>query len=235
MSRPRFLLPQYVQLFALLVAMASSGCSLLGQRDVVDADTEGSPEAPKNVSKEQYDQLLSKYEALVREKQMGATGQENAPAEKDPSTLVDELGKAQARPELAETVDVFGKDNSGPIGMTAPVGDMQVEEQIKSLNQAHDLIGKNQFDGAMSLLRSLEKSEVGQVRVRAKSMIGELLMRQGEFDLAMQVFEEVIHKDAFSGVVIKVLGKLIVCTEKLKLEKKKEQYYSMLHDFFEAE
>ena len=50
----------------------------------------------------------------------------------------------------------------------------------------------------------------------------------------MQIFEEIIEKDAFSGTVIKALGRLIVCSEKLKLEKKKERYYSLLHDFFES-
>jgi hypothetical protein len=61
-----------------------------------------------------------------------------------------------------------------------------------------------------------------------------MLFRQGEFDLSMQVFEEIITKYAFSGVVIKTLGRLIVCSERLKLAKKREQYFSILHDFFES-
>jgi len=221
---------------ALVVLLA--GCSLVGKREVVDGDAEGEPGAAtnaKSVPKEQYDQLLAKYEAALRDRSKPGEAQEETPVEKDPSVLVEELGKA-GRGELAETVDVFAKDTGAvPMGTSTPMGDGQVEEQIKSLHEAEALIGKNQFDAAMNILRPLEKSGVGQVRVRAKAQIGELLMRQGEYDLAMQVFEDVIQHDAFSGVVVKVLGKLIVCTEKLKLDKKKEQYYSMLHDFFEVE
>ena len=82
-------------------------------------------------------------------------------------------------------------------------------------------------------MRPLEKSPVKQLMVWSKYLIGEILFKQNEFDLAMQVFEEIINKHAFSGLVIKSLGRLIVCSEKLKLTKKKEQYYSLLHDFFE--
>ena len=39
---------------------------------------------------------------------------------------------------------------------------------------------------------------------------------------------------AFSGVIIKTLGRLITCAEKLKLSKKKDVYFSILHDFFDA-
>ena len=49
----------------------------------------------------------------------------------------------------------------------------------------------------------------------------------------MQVYEEILQKDAFSGLVLKTLGRLVVCSTKLKLKKKEEQYYSVLHDFFE--
>ncbi len=83
-------------------------------------------------------------------------------------------------------------------------------------------------------MNGLEHSKVRQIAVQAKYYIGMILFKQSEFDLSMQLFEEIIRKDAFSGVVLKALGKLIVCTEKLKLSKKRERYYSMLHDFFEA-
>ena len=71
-----------------------------------------------------------------------------------------------------------------------------------------------------------------QIRVHAKFYIGEILFRQQEYDLAMQVFEEILDKDAFSGIVLKTLGRLVTCSKKLKLKKKKDRYYSMLHDFF---
>ena len=78
-----------------------------------------------------------------------------------------------------------------------------------------------------------EKS-LGQIVVRAKIMLGDLLFTQGEFDLASQVYEEVVKKYAFSGYVLKALGRLVSCSEKLKQPDKQAKYYSLLHDFFEA-
>ena len=92
----------------------------------------------------------------------------------------------------------------------------------------------NKFDAALTELKKIEKSKVKQVRVRARFSIGEIMFRQGEYDLAMQIYEEILQQDAFSGIVIKTLGRLIVCSEKLKLKKKQEQYYSMLYNFFES-
>ena len=63
--------------------------------------------------------------------------------------------------------------------------------------------------------------------------MGEILFSQGEYDLSLQIFEEILERHAFSGLVIKTLGRLIVCSEKLKLVGKQEKYYSILHDFFE--
>jgi len=51
----------------------------------------------------------------------------------------------------------------------------------------------------------------------------------------MQIFEEIITRDAYSGMVVKTLGRLIVCSEKLGLKAKKDKYFSVMHDFFEAE
>jgi TolA-binding protein len=65
-------------------------------------------------------------------------------------------------------------------------------------------------------------------------MLGDLLFNQGEYDLALQVYEEVIKKYAFSAYVLKALGKLVACCEKLKLPEKGAKYYSLLHDFFES-
>ena len=84
------------------------------------------------------------------------------------------------------------------------------------------------------ILKELEGSKEKQIVVRAKMMLGDLLFNQGEYDLSSQVYEEIIGKYAFSGFVIKALGKLVVCSEKLKQPEKQAKYYSLLHDFFEA-
>jgi TolA-binding protein len=208
----------------------------------------------KTVPKMQYDQLLNKYETLLDKiknaeatstskvnKQMIRPGQ--MPKSSD-SDMISQLSKIQPPADLAETVDVFGKDGlaSKSTNTMAVAGqrksknrltDTALEQQINTLHKADKLVRQNRMDSALILLRDLEESPNIQIKVRAKFYLAEMLFRQNEYDLAMQMYEEIIKKYAFSGLVIKSLGRLIVCSEKLKLGKKQERYYSILHDFFE--
>ncbi len=245
---PNWLSKRSLVSFSLLFSLTS--CSWLSDRKTLFGDSTEAVDSKKatiasapseTVSRVQYDQLLKKYEMLAKEKQLAAP--KKAPAKafagQNPSDIVNALNSAKAQPELVETVDVFGKKGIAD-SMQAPsiaatnISDSQVENQILKLNKASALIEQNKLDAGLSLLKELENSPVRQIRVRAKFYLGELLFIQGEFDLAMQVYEEIIQRDAFSGIVIKVLGRLIVCSEKLKLKKKQQKYYSILHDFFES-
>tara|TARA_R110000868_G_scaffold80095_8_gene227862 strand:- start:15545 stop:16285 length:741 start_codon:yes stop_codon:yes gene_type:complete len=200
------------------------------------------------VPKHQYDQLLQKYEALQTRYQSDEAqvvseampaALDEAPTGANDQAILGALQNANSG-ELAETVDVFaGAASAATTASSTMVGSddyssVDVEAQIRNLQTAEQLVEKNRFDESLNLLKPLERSPVRQVRVRARYLVGESLFRQGDFDLSMQIFEEIIQKEAFSGMVLKALGRLIVCAEKLKLEKKKERYYSLLHDFFEA-
>jgi len=231
------------QAFVLFLLIGTSSCAWLQSRQSLFTAGEEAPKeaTPTNVPKEQYDQLLQKYEALqTRLQTLEASGEDvstPSPTLAETNDSGELLGALQNASEgdLAETVDVFAK--SAPA--QAVVGsenleNVDVEGQIRRLQQAEALVLQNKFDEALNLLKSLEKSQVRQVRVRARYLVGESLFKQGDFDLSMQVFEEIIQKDAFSGIVLKALGRLIVCAEKLKITQKKEQYYSLLHDFFES-
>ena len=110
----------------------------------------------------------------------------------------------------------------------------EIDDQISKLRSAQELIRVNKFEAALIILKELEGSKEKQIVVRSKLMLGDLLFNQGEYDLASQVYEEIIGKYAFSGFIIKALGKLVVCSEKLKQPEKQAKYYSLLHDFFEA-
>jgi hypothetical protein len=61
-----------------------------------------------------------------------------------------------------------------------------------------------------------------------------MLLEKQHFDLALQVFEDIINKSAYSGVVLDALKHAVVCTDKLGIINKKEQYMSMLNDVFET-
>jgi TolA-binding protein len=71
-----------------------------------------------------------------------------------------------------------------------------------------------------------------QIRVRSKFQIAEILFTQNEFDLASQVFEDIVKNYAFSGLVIDSLKRLVTCSEKLNLNDKAVKYQSMLSDIF---
>ncbi|MFT6069957.1 MAG: tetratricopeptide (TPR) repeat protein [Bacteriovoracaceae bacterium] len=210
------------------------------------------------VPREEYEQLKNKYESLLNgdydksKLSDKPISQEEMGDVKDPAQLVEQLKTAPevrsgSSGELAETVDVFGKNgivrnSNTPSGPTSNalqkhetdfVSD-SIESEITKLREAEGLIELNKFNEGLNKLKVVENSTSRQVRVRAKFLLGEILFKQKEYDLAMQVFEEIISKDAFSGLVLKSLGRLIVCCEKLKQEKKQQQYYSILHDFFES-
>ncbi|WP_372652292.1 hypothetical protein [Halobacteriovorax sp.] len=230
--------------FSLVLTLSS--CSWISsKRSLFGDDTNETKDEVRSaklqtVPKEQYEQLQKKYnELLSKTKELPV--QQEAP-QMAPEDIVNQLNQAKESSDLVETVDVFGKDpipkkinsiDTRQVVAAVEVPASEVESQIIKLERAQILTSQNKFDQSLSILKGLENSNVRQIKVRAKYEIGELLFIQGEYDLAMQVFEEIIHREAFSGIVLKVLGRLIVCSDKLKLSKKKQKYYSILHDFFE--
>jgi tetratricopeptide (TPR) repeat protein len=162
----------------------------------------------------------------------------------DPSELVNSIDKAIPDVAKIDSVDALNPETKqdkkdGPpvptsMGVQSVNNTDDVDDQIIRLREVQELIKVNKFENALTILKELENSKERQIVVRAKMMLGDLLFNQGEFDLASQVYEEIIKKYAFSGYVLKSLGKLVACSEKLKQPEKQAKYYSLLHDFFEA-
>lgn len=194
------------------------------------------------VSKREYDDLLRKYEELnklyLKEKEM-----------KKQNKLLTDLNSIGGSPNLNDTVDVFNKGvkkttqpefdyglpeiKSEPfVGEMSRADEAKLENEIGELRKTKQLLAEKKFEKAMGKLQPLEQSKFRQIRVRAKFLIGSLLLEQREYDLALQVFEEIIQKYAFSHVVLNALEGLVVCSEKLNLPQKRDQYYSMLSDVF---
>lgn len=246
-------------LLIISATLSMQSCSWMSKRKVL-FEEEGSSSQDEKVSssnksskhtvpKAQYEQLLNKYESLLDKikaaeskstkrvnKEMSSSKQPVAPTD-----MISQLSKITPAADLAETVDVFGSNglaSKSTMGISRnskkkEISDSAVERQLSMLAKANQLVGQNRMDSALILLKELEESPNGQIKVRAKFYLAEMLFRQNEYDLAMQMYEEIVRKYAFSGLVIKSLGRLIVCSEKLKLGKKQERYYSILHDFFE--
>lgn len=159
----------------------------------------------------------------------------------DPSEVVNKIDQAIPDAKHVEGVDVLEpteKKAGPPVPESMGVQNVNltddVDDQIIKLREATDLVKVNKFENALTILKELENSKEKQIVVRAKMALGDLLYSQGEYDLAMQVYEEIVKKYAFSGHVLKALGKLVACSEKLKQPEKQSKYYSLLHDFFEA-
>ena len=184
------------------------------------------------VPREKDDQLLVKYEELSK-KYEDATRKGEAPSS---TSLVDEI---QATSVSTETVDLFGSaPNSAP---QTPVVDSQativvprgLEDQVSLFRRGVILRQTNQGE-ATKIFQELELKSTPAIAVRAKQQIGEMLFEKGQFDLALQVFEDIISRYSHSGVVLDALRYSITCADKLGIVSKKEQYASILNDVFES-
>ena len=88
---------------------------------------------------------------------------------------------------------------------------------------------------ALKIFQFLEKSNSRQIKIRSKRYIGDIYFAGKQYDLALQVYEDMIRKNAFSGSTLKALGSAAKCAEQLGLTDKKAQYESLLQDVFETQ
>lgn len=237
-----------------IICFTLSSCSLFEGRSLLGGDD--AKEKKKSVTVAEYEALQKKYENLNKKYQMLAAAE--AIKEDDASLedeVIDESMDLKKKLKMAtNSDDIKIKKDQNPmstpmnslktakatkgtdivIRREEPLNEAEVEKEIDTLRRANMLIGKNRFNEALSKLRTIEKSKSKQIQIRAKFLMGDILFKQNEYDLAMQIFEEIITKDSFSGVVLKTLGRLIACSNKLQLKQKEEQYSSILYDFFES-
>lgn len=216
----------------LLVATSCSWYRDL-ERSLVEDDekqAKRSQSRSRTVPREQYDQLLVKYEELSKKYEALKEG-------KPQSSLVDELQStrtenfAGSAPVETETVNLLPNDPAAaPVALTS---DRDVEGQLALYRRALALKTSNPGE-ATKIFQELEARGAPAVKVRAKFQIGELLLARQQYDLALQVFDDIISKHAHSGVVLDALKFGVICADKLGLTQKKEQYQSMLTDVFEV-
>jgi tetratricopeptide (TPR) repeat protein len=217
-----------IPMFALLVLNSCSWYRDV-ERSLVE-DDEKKAQKSRSVSRSQYDQLLVKYEELSKKYE---ALKENP--NKGQSSLVDELQKtssenfAQTTPN-AETVDAFPNQQVVVASEDLP---SDLESQLMIFKKGVGLKESNPGE-ATKIFQQLESAGTPAIRVRAKLQIGELLYGKGQYDLALQVFEDIINKNAHSGVVLDALKYAVNCSDRLGIQNKKEQYASMLNDVFEA-
>lgn len=222
---------------AMLISLSSCSWYRDLERSLVEDDEKQMKRTSRTVPRTQYDQLLVKYEELSKKYE---ALKEKPPGSQD--SLVDELQRTQsenfAQPSSnveTETVNVFPPAGAAaPAQPSAPIQvPDDVESQLSLYRRGLALKASNPGE-ATKIFQQLENQAVSPVKVRAKFQIGELLLGRGQYDLALQVFEDIINKNAESGVVLDALKYAVICTEKLGIANKKDQYTSMLNDVFET-
>ncbi len=231
----------------LLLSLLLSSCSWLERMERNLVGDEGNVHAAKSkkqsVPKAQYDELLSRYEDLNKQYQALKDGRASDPmiTEIKEAPMISNQGVDNA--PRVETVDAFtGEKESSPAAVPSDAPALpsstsldanDVESQLNKYRQAKAIRG-TQASEAMKIYQDLAASAIPAIKVRSQLQMGEILMQQGEFDLALQAFEGVITKMAHSGVVLEALRNAVVCSEKLGLMQKKDQYLSLLRDVFQV-
>ena len=221
--------------FASLLMLSSCSWYRNLERSLVD-DEDNKGNKSRTISRGQYDQLLLKYEELSKKYEQL---KERPPGSQD--SLVDELQKnqsenfAQVSPNAeSETVNLFpGSEENKQVSSAPIVVPEDIESQLGLFRRGLGLKESNPGE-ATKIFQQLENKAISPVRVRAKYQIGEMLLGKSQFDLALQVFEDIINKHADSGVVLDALKGAVKASEKLSIPGKRDQYASMINDVFGA-
>lgn len=176
------------------------------------------------VSKEKYEKLLTKYKALVEKN--------------TPSQRVGELSKGSSDPLLeSKQVDAFRKsliesEAKAAINSSNSYNSKRVRKDISLLYQAYSMFNQKKFGDVIIILKELEDSQVFQIRAQSRYLLGKTMYEQGEYDVSMQIFEEIVLNMRGTVFGLLSLEKLISCTDKIGLMQKKK-YFSQLYSRFQ--
>ena len=204
-----------------------------------DSQEENSPQH-QMVSQVQYEQLLAKYEEL----------ENNYLKLKNNSSVHESLNKninskdaqqssnhfLSKNSSSLETVDVFQDDLFNPEDKSQKNSSIlippQIKLQIQIFRRAVSLL-KDDQEEAIKIFQQLELKAIHPIKVRAKYELAQIFETKGQYDLALQIYEDIIHEHASSGVVLWALEGAVKLSEKLGIMNKRDLYGSMLKDIFE--
>ena len=158
--------------------------------------------------------MLKKYKDLIGQKVPQKTG----------VIIDDALAVEEVRAKLIKTT----KQESTP---SQSYDLRRVQKDISLLYQAYDKYRKKEFGDVIIILKELENSQVSKVRAQARYLLAITMNDQGEHDIAMQIFEEIVLHKRNSIFALLSLNRLIDVTRQLGLMKKNE-YFSQLYARF---
>ncbi|MDB9786713.1 hypothetical protein OAB57_01295 [Bacteriovoracaceae bacterium] len=209
----------------LTVACLISSCSYFKRKNVETYNDLGETDkSGQYVEKSKYDELLMKYESVLHNRDVSQK-QREIESSKDLSSSVD-VRSESIKSEI-KSVDKYLSMASKTPKNLGKKDSVRIFQESELFRKAIGLMSNDKFGPSMTILQKLEKSKYAQIRVRAKYHIGELLHRQNEYDLALQIFEEIIEHYAFSGFVVKAIQKSVLCAKKLGLDKKHKKFLAL--------
>jgi TolA-binding protein len=228
--------PLKLPLIPLVGLIFFSSCSWHKGADGSSSDQENNTNNARSVSKDQYEQLLIKYEELSKKYE----SLKDKNSQDEGQSLVDEIQKGQSEnfarvsPNVqSETVNVFqepAKSNAPSVEVPLEVP-KDINAQLELYRQG--LEAKNGRSAeALKIFQLLSAGAQRPILIRSKFQTGEILLAQGQTDLALQTFEDIIFKHSDSGVVLEALKGAQVASDKLGITAKKDQYASMINDVF---
>ncbi|MBF0298888.1 MAG: hypothetical protein HQK51_09225 [Oligoflexia bacterium] len=190
------------------------------------------------VSKAQYDELLVKHQRLLRnarekgvmlEEDKDNSSSESMSLSKEDNSISEKNNETDSLIEGVEATAAMATTSTST--STSPKNhlsdDTQLENEIAELTKALEMLANKRYSNAMKSLQTIENSKFKQIKVRAKFYVGEILLLQKEYDLAMQVYEDIANKYAFSSMTLRALDRVALCAKKLSLKDKYEKYASL--------
>ena len=177
------------------------------------------------VPKGQYDSLQTKYSDLNRRYQELKDGSPQQPAN---SESVDVFGKG-GMAEQASGAAAMATVAAGPLDLT----EKGFNEQKKLFDEGRAAMVNGKLDQARANFMQLSRSQVYSMRAESKLYLGMIYFEQKNYDLSLQVFEDIMNQEAASGQVLNALKMAVRCSDQLNLPQKKARYQSILTDLFE--
>ncbi len=205
----------FLPLGLVFTALSASSCSSLVEstrKSLLGSDRprKDRPKEVKWVSKAQYDALMDrykdlndKYEKLKDDKidsgqagfdqvgEMGG-GQPLQLQRPRPSTFLRTMGLLSRPLKTRQALQSLSKISI-------------LKKLIKSFSTTERPVAlkeNGKSDESLKIFQYLERSSTEQIRVRSRAQIGQIYMEKGQYDLALQVWEKIIHNDAFSSKVL---------------------------------
>ena len=188
-----------------------------------------------HISRTKYNDLKWRYEKLLQEHGENLSQGQKIPTaqgESIPSAPVPAPSRGGG--EVVEEVDLSASGPPpAPLGPSVQIHD--VGDEVDIYKKAWNLFKKDKLEASLTQAKKIEGSKNRQVSVHAKFLIGEIMFELKEFDVAMQIYQDILSQDAFSGLVLDSLRRLVQCSEKLGLPQKAREYRSLLGRFFKSE